>query len=79
MPKCYTCIIKFILCLSFGSNYPKTGSFGNKSDLSKLTICFSVTYVLTDFGGARALDDEETFTSIYGTEEYLVSRAETKR
>ena len=36
-----------------------------------LSIC-STTYVLTDFGAARALDEEETFTSIYGTEEYLV-------
>ena len=36
---------------------------------------FSVTYVLTDFGAARALADEETFTSIYGTEEYLVRRS----
>lgn len=28
--------------------------------------------MLTDFGAARALEEEETFTSIYGTEEYLV-------
>ncbi|KAK3103172.1 hypothetical protein FSP39_017003 [Pinctada imbricata] len=28
-------------------------------------------YQLTDFGAARHLQDEETFTSIYGTEEYL--------
>ncbi|XP_061195417.1 serine/threonine-protein kinase TBK1-like [Saccostrea echinata] len=28
-------------------------------------------YMLTDFGAARALEEEETFTSIYGTEEYL--------
>lgn len=28
-------------------------------------------YKLTDFGAARQLDDEENFTSIYGTEEYL--------
>ncbi|XP_062584069.1 serine/threonine-protein kinase TBK1-like [Saccostrea cucullata] len=28
-------------------------------------------YKLTDFGAARNLEEEETFTSIYGTEEYL--------
>lgn len=28
-------------------------------------------YKLTDFGAARQLEDEENFTSIYGTEEYL--------
>ncbi|XP_067094633.1 inhibitor of nuclear factor kappa-B kinase subunit epsilon isoform X1 [Osmerus mordax] len=28
-------------------------------------------YKLTDFGAARALDDDEKFVSIYGTEEYL--------
>ena len=32
-------------------------------------------YKLTDFGAARELNDEEKFLSIYGTEEYLVSRA----
>lgn len=30
--------------------------------------------MLTDFGAARALEDEEKFTSIYGTEEYLVTQ-----
>ena len=30
--------------------------------------------MLTDFGAARALEDEEKFTSIYGTEEYLVTK-----
>lgn len=40
------------------------------SSFSRLT-CRSV-YMLTDFGAARALEEEETFTSIYGTEEYLV-------
>lgn len=29
-------------------------------------------YKITDFGAARELQDDETFTSIYGTEEYLV-------
>lgn len=29
--------------------------------------------MLTDFGAARELSDEETFESIYGTEEYIVS------
>ncbi|TRY93379.1 hypothetical protein DNTS_032871 [Danionella cerebrum] len=28
-------------------------------------------YKLTDFGGARELEDDQTFVSIYGTEEYL--------
>ncbi|KAL5014042.1 hypothetical protein ScPMuIL_008312 [Solemya velum] len=28
-------------------------------------------YKLTDFGAARELDDDDTFTSIFGTEEYL--------
>ncbi|KAJ8302294.1 hypothetical protein KUTeg_021281 [Tegillarca granosa] len=31
----------------------------------------SSVYKLTDFGAARRLDEEESFTSIYGTEEYL--------
>lgn len=31
---------------------------------------FSV-YKLTDFGAARSLDEDENFTSLYGTEEYL--------
>lgn len=30
-------------------------------------------YKLSDFGAARKLDDEESFVSVYGTEEYLVS------
>ena len=30
-------------------------------------------YVLTDFGAARELPEDETFMSIYGTEEYIVS------
>lgn len=34
-------------------------------------FCRSI-YKLTDFGAARRLEEEETFTSIYGTEEYLV-------
>lgn len=29
-------------------------------------------YKLTDFGAARELEDDESFSSIYGTEEYLV-------
>uniref|UniRef100_A0A8B9R8X1 Inhibitor of nuclear factor kappa B kinase subunit epsilon n=1 Tax=Astyanax mexicanus TaxID=7994 RepID=A0A8B9R8X1_ASTMX len=32
-------------------------------------------YKLTDFGAARELEDDETFMSIYGTEEYLVRLA----
>lgn len=32
-------------------------------------------YKLTDFGAARELEDDEKFVSVYGTEEYLVSRA----
>ena len=35
-------------------------------------LCRSV-YKITDFGAARELQDDETFMSIYGTEEYLVS------
>ncbi|XP_053378438.1 serine/threonine-protein kinase TBK1-like isoform X2 [Mercenaria mercenaria] len=31
----------------------------------------SPVYILTDFGAARELGDEETFMSIYGTEEYI--------
>ena len=31
------------------------------------------TYKLADFGAARQLEAEENFTSLYGTEEYLVS------
>lgn len=34
-------------------------------------FCSSV-YKFTDFGAARELEDEENFTSMYGTEEYLV-------
>jgi len=30
-------------------------------------------YKLTDFGSAREFDETEVFTSMYGTEEYLVS------
>ncbi|GFR71207.1 serine/threonine-protein kinase TBK1, partial [Elysia marginata] len=30
-------------------------------------------YKLTDFGAARNLDDSESFESLCGTEEYLVS------
>lgn len=33
-------------------------------------------YKLTDFGAARELDDDEKFESVYGTEEYLVSKVE---
>ena len=29
-------------------------------------------YKITDFGAARELQEDETFMSIYGTEEYLV-------
>lgn len=35
-------------------------------------LTYRSVYMLTDFGAARALEEEETFTSIYGTEEYLV-------
>ena len=35
-------------------------------------------YKLTDFGAARRLEEEETFTSIYGTEEYLVCTVKIK-
>ena len=37
-------------------------------------VCFSSSvYVLTDFGAAKELQhEEETFMSIYGTEEYIV-------
>lgn len=31
-------------------------------------------YKLTDFGAARELEDDQQFMSLYGTEEYLVSR-----
>ncbi|XP_052284351.1 serine/threonine-protein kinase TBK1-like isoform X2 [Dreissena polymorpha] len=34
----------------------------------------SSLYKLTDFGAARELQEDETFTSIYGTEEYLYPR-----
>jgi len=30
-------------------------------------------YKLTDFGGARELEDDQQFMSLYGTEEYLVN------
>jgi hypothetical protein len=39
--------------------------------LAYYSFCRSI-YKLTDFGAARKLEEEETFTSIYGTEEYLV-------
>ena len=32
-----------------------------------------VTYKLTDFGTARELREQEEFTSLVGTKEYLVS------
>ena len=38
------------------------------------TACSSI-YKLTDFGAARDLNDDENFTSLYGTEEYLVRTA----
>ncbi|WAR26459.1 TBK1-like protein [Mya arenaria] len=42
--------------------------------LKKIEGDGSSTYVLTDFGAARELQDEdETFMSIYGTEEYILS------
>lgn len=36
-----------------------------------ITYDGSSVYKLTDFGAARELEEEEEFTSIYGTEEYL--------
>ena len=33
----------------------------------------SYVYKLTDFGAARELEENTSFMSIYGTEEYLVS------
>lgn len=35
-------------------------------------------YKLTDFGAARELEDDEQFVSLYGTEEYLVSKANAR-
>lgn len=37
-----------------------------------LSHCSSV-YKLTDFGAARELQDDETFESMFGTPEFLVS------
>jgi len=38
-----------------------------------ICVFFSSVYVLTDFGAAKELqNEEETFMSIYGTEEYIV-------
>jgi len=34
---------------------------------------FRFLYKLTDFGSAREFDENELSTSVYGTEEYLVS------
>ena len=31
-------------------------------------------YKLTDFGAARELEDDQQFMSLYGTEEYLVTK-----
>jgi hypothetical protein len=45
---------------------------GAKTRLLNINILSRSIYMLTDFGAARTLDEEETFTSIYGTEEYLV-------
>lgn len=44
----------------------KPGNIMRKVDENGRSI-----YKLTDFGAARRLEEEETFTSIYGTEEYL--------
>ncbi|XP_055999625.1 serine/threonine-protein kinase TBK1-like isoform X3 [Ostrea edulis] len=44
----------------------KPGNIMRKIDENGRSI-----YKLTDFGAARKLEEEETFTSIYGTEEYL--------
>ncbi|XP_078339559.1 serine/threonine-protein kinase TBK1-like isoform X1 [Crassostrea virginica] len=44
----------------------KPGNIMRKIDENGRSI-----YKLTDFGAARRLEEEETFTSIYGTEEYL--------
>lgn len=35
-------------------------------------------YKLTDFGAARELEDDEQFVSLYGTEEYLVSKTNAR-
>jgi serine/threonine protein kinase len=45
---------------------------GSTEDIKDFFFYFRSIYKLTDFGAARQLDDEENFTSIYGTEEYLV-------
>lgn len=41
--------------------------------LLKLFVYYSPVYILTDFGAAKELGEEETFMSIYGTEEYIVN------
>ena len=44
------------------------------SFLTRFSLCYSSVYKLTDFGAAKQLQDaDQSFMSIYGTEEYLVS------
>ena len=61
-----------------GMNYLHTNSIVHR-DLKPGNIMRTiddegdVTYKLTDFGAARELREQEAFTSIVGTQEYLVS------
>lgn len=40
--------------------------------MTDVCLLFSFVYKLTDFGTARELKPDQEFTSIHGTEEYLV-------
>ena len=48
-----------------------TQSMAIKLKLLRISLRSSI-YKLTDFGAARELGPDELFTSVYGTEEYLV-------
>lgn len=41
--------------------------------MSAVSVVCSLTFKLTDFGAAKEIGKSEEFTSMYGTEEYLVS------
>ena len=58
------------MCLLFVNYY-----YFSKILVSKMSFHnhFRSVYKITDFGAARELQEDETFMSIYGTEEYLVS------
>ena len=58
-------------------NFKREAFYLNQPPCSFLTgrfFCYSSVYKLTDFGAAKQLQDaDQSFMSIYGTEEYLVS------